>query len=92
MIPIGTEVELLHCPTCREPYAQPLRIHQREDDDALIQCVNPRRAVELSARRQMYVVCPSGHEWSVKAAAGKVVDGWPVVLYVQLDRLVGGRP
>lgn len=64
MVVNGVRLDQLCCPTCGEPYSLPLipkAVQDVFDVDAPF-----REILSMPRRDPYYVVCPNGHQWTLK--------------------------
>lgn len=57
----GVPLSQLRCPTCGEPFKRD--VHYQPDEDIFTTSLRPRAIV---TSRPPYIVCKSGHGWTLK--------------------------
>jgi hypothetical protein len=77
----GVPLTELHCPTCGAPY-EDLRMHSDERESYEVM-IDPIKSAIMPT--PWFILCPSGHKWTVKTIwrAANKPDA------VQLDRYLG---
>jgi hypothetical protein len=79
----GVFLNQLHCPTCGCQFHD-FRLHSEEEEFTVEQIRSPIRRVGVGRK---YLLCPSGHRWSVKMIWRR--NGYPD--QVQLDQYLGAN-